>query len=226
PTRGLAVLPLQTPAPRTPAVTPQKPAPQQTAQPVTPTAPSAPQPEATEPVTTAALAPLPDPVAPDAEPDSTAPRVSRKPPNRPDSIKPPEPKQVDPKPKVAAAPQGNNATENTRKGSATGSSQGAAARQATTSSKSSEAGNAAMSNYQGKVFRKIARAKRGKLNVRGSATVILTIAPSGQLTGLSLARSSGSGKLDDFALLQIRRAAPFPPSPNGKSVSYTVKVKG
>ena len=187
---------------------------------------------------TAALTPTPNVTPENADPDSTAPLISRKPPNRPDSIRPPEPepeprqqarpdppRETPPKPKTAAAPQGNNADRNARKGAETGG-QGTAARTATSNSNSSEAGNAAMSNYRGKVFRRIARAKRGRVNIPGATLVSLTIAPSGQLAGVSVARSSGSGKLDQIAVAQIRRAAPFPAPPNGRTASYTVKISG
>ena len=83
-----------------------------------------------------------------------------------------------------------------------------------------------MSNYRGQVFRKIARAKRGRVNIRGATIVTLTIAPSGQLAGIGVARSSGSGKLDEIAVSQVRRAAPFPAPPNGQSQRYTVKISG
>lgn len=233
PTTGLAVLPPQTMTPQKPETTPV-----QTAQPVEPipqevtpqeTTPTETTPQEvtpTEPVTTATLPPLPDEVEPD--PDSAAPLVSRKPPNRPDDLRPTEPVQqkAPPKPKVAAAPQGSNADRTQRKGSETGSSQATAARAAQSTAKSTEAGNAALSNYRGQVFRKIARAKRGQVNIKGATVVALTIGSSGQLAGLRVARSSGSGKLDDIALAQVRRAAPFPAPPGGASQTYTVKISG
>ena len=58
-----------------------------------------------------------------------------------------------------------------------------------------------MSNYRGKVFRRIARAKRGQVNVRGATIVTLTIGPTGQLTGVGVARSSGSARLDEIAVI-------------------------
>ena len=140
-------------------------------------------------------------------------------------------RRADPKPereppqRATAAPQGNS-DRNATRGAATGSSSATAARQATSNSSSSEAGNAAMSNYRGKVFRRIARAKRGQVNVRGATIVTLTIGPTGQLTGVGVARSSGSARLDEIAVTQIRRAAPFPAPPNGQSQSYTVKISG
>ncbi|MBB94051.1 MAG: hypothetical protein CML68_05525 [Rhodobacteraceae bacterium] len=258
PSAGLAVAPLDTPTPQDPVeppsltalpVTPTEPLDHQTpeATPPEPLTPEAPQPETpqaaepvqpTEPATTAALTPV-DPTTPDnPDPDSSAPLISRKPPNRPDSIRPPEPEpapaprqQAQPapkapaKPSAPAAPQGN-ANQNTRKGTETGSASATAARQASSNAKSSQAGNAALSNYRGNVFRRIARAKRGRVNIKGATLVSLTISPSGQLAGVSVARSSGSGKLDQIAVAQVRRAAPFPATPDGRSQSYTVKISG
>ena len=75
---------------------------------------------------------------------------------------------------------------------------------------SSAAGNAAVSNYPGKVRNKINRAKRRVSGGdRGSVVVSFTVGSSGQASGIRVARSSGSAALDRAALDSVQRAAPF-----------------
>lgn len=75
---------------------------------------------------------------------------------------------------------------------------------------SSAAGNAAVSNYPGKVRNKINRSKRRVAGGgRGSVVVSFVVAASGQASGISIARSSGQPELDKAALDSVRRAAPF-----------------
>lgn len=78
------------------------------------------------------------------------------------------------------------------------------------------AGNAAASNYPGKVRNKINRAKRRVSGAGGGvATVSFTVSASGQASGIRIARSSGQPELDQAALDAVRRAAPFPAIPDG-----------
>ncbi len=75
---------------------------------------------------------------------------------------------------------------------------------------SSSAGNAAVSNYPGKVRNKINRAKkRVSGGERGSVVVSFTVSSGGQASGIRVARSSGSAALDRAALDSVQRAAPF-----------------
>jgi len=75
---------------------------------------------------------------------------------------------------------------------------------------SSAAGNAAASNYPGKVRNKINRAKRrAPGGERGSVVVSFVVGAGGQASGIRIARSSGSGALDQAALESVQRAAPF-----------------
>ncbi|WP_421590214.1 TonB family protein [Shinella sp. M27] len=75
---------------------------------------------------------------------------------------------------------------------------------------SSSAGNAAVSNYPGKVRNKINRAKkRVSGGERGSVVVSFTVSSGGQASGIRVARSSGSAALDKAALDSVQRAAPF-----------------
>lgn len=229
---GLAVLDMPTaPKPATAApVTPVTPA--------TPVVQAQPSQPVTQPVATpqpAAQTPLSDVTPQNDDPDSAAPVISRRPPtdvpDRPTAPPPPPAKpkataETKPKPKAPAqsARQGSNAPVNANKGTATGSDQGRAAKAATSQSKNSQAGNAAMNNYNGKVYRKIARARRGTANAPGKALVALRIAPSGQLVSASIARSSGSAQFDQIAVAQVRRAAPFPAVPTGKQLNLTLTI--
>ncbi|MDN2568354.1 energy transducer TonB, partial [Aquibium sp. A9E412] len=90
--------------------------------------------------------------------------------------------------------------------------QGAPARQGERS------GNAAVSNYPGKVVAKLRRALRypaeaRRQRLRGEVQVAFTVSRDGGVAALRVARSSGSPVLDRAALDTVRRAAPFPPIP-------------
>lgn len=79
-------------------------------------------------------------------------------------------------------------------------------------------GNAAVSNYPGKVARALRRALRypsaaKRKRITGDVYVSFTVTQSGQLSRVSVIRSSGSDILDAAALETVRRAAPFPPIP-------------
>lgn len=85
--------------------------------------------------------------------------------------------------------------------------------------KSRQAGNASISNYKGKLRRKITRrfkpgrSKPGKRD----AVVSFVIIANGQAKSIRLARSSGNKKLDLAAVKAVQRSSPFPPLPEGKS---------
>ncbi|WP_083099260.1 TonB family protein [Pseudophaeobacter leonis] len=200
--------------------------PVQTQQPVAIQKPLAtPEPEmAADPV--AATQPVEANVQP-PEPQSPPVTESLRPPERP---KPEVVRRTDPKPapksaqKTSAKPRGNGNVNATRGvASSTRSQPGGQAQ--TTGGSAKVQGNAAASNYAGLVMRRIQRAKR-RADVRGEALVRFSITSGGGVASVSLARSSGSGKLDGIALAQVRRAAPFPPPPPGARTSFTVRIKG
>lgn len=142
-------------------------------------------------------------------------------------VKPPQ-KPVVKKPakaKPKAAPKGN-AKQNNTKGSATGTQSAKAKTQGTKAGTATASGNAAVSNYPGKVMRKISRVSRPRSTTRGSVVVAFTIASSGGLSGLSVAKSSGNAKLDQLALGVIRKAAPFPKPPAGARRNFSITIKG
>ncbi len=180
--------------------------------------------EAPKPQVIAALPPQPAQSPPLSEvirgaepaPDMTR---SPRPIARPDK---PEPR---PKPKAQPAPRGN-AQHTQRAGSATGSDASSATRAGTPRAGGSEQGNAAVSNYPGKVMRRLSRASRPRVGVRGEVLITFTIAGNGGLAGTSVARSSGSPRLDNAALQVVRRAAPFPRPPRGAQRSFSVRIVG
>lgn len=173
----------------------------------------------------------PDEVQP-PEPQSPAVTLSLRPPERPvDPVVRPESEPSQRRiekpaaqPVPTAQPRGNGQASATR--GEVQSTRNAPGGQATRSGGTATVqGNAAVSNYPGQVMRRIQRAKR-RANVRGVAVVRFRVTAGGGLTGLSIARSSGSAKLDGIALAQVRRAAPFPPPPAGARTSFTVRIKG
>lgn len=81
----------------------------------------------------------------------------------------------------------------------------------------SDAGNAAVSNYPGKVAAKLRRAlkypKSAVSGSRGETRVAFTILADGSAAGVRIVSSSGSPVLDQAAVEAVRRASPFPPIP-------------
>ena len=81
----------------------------------------------------------------------------------------------------------------------------------------SEPGNAATSNYPGKVAAKLRRAlkypKSAVSSSSGEAQVAFTVLSDGSATGIRVVSSSGSPVLDQAAMEAVRRASHFPPIP-------------
>ncbi|MFP4405629.1 energy transducer TonB, partial [Rhodosalinus sp.] len=125
---------------------------------------------------------------------------------------------------AAQTPQGN-AEQNARAGQASGEAQAEAVSRGA-GGPSRETGNAAASNYPGEVMRKLSRVRRPSVSARGAAVVTFRIAPGGALAGVSIARSSGSTRLDRAALAMVQRAAPFPPPPRGAQRSFSIEIAG
>ncbi len=209
----------QPPATATPAATPAaKPAVPSSAQAVPVAAATASKP------TIAAAPPPPRIVAhepePKAKPQPVATPAPKPKPRANPPIKQPVKKTVRKPAKPAPAP--------TKKGSATGSNQSFAKPSGTASrpAKKKKAGNAAASNYPGRVNRHIARRGRPSVGVPGRAVIRFTLKSNGRLASASVARSSGSAKLDRAALKLVRRAAPFPRPPAGAQRTFTISIKG
>lgn len=199
--------------------------------PLTPTAPALP---AVTPTPTAPPAVEPSEIVASQEPLSTAPPQSVRPVRRDpvlaakaDAARPkPKVAKAKPAPKKKSAPRGN-ANRNNTKGAANGTSHQAKANtQGTTKKQSRQSGNAAASNYPGKVMQRISRVRKPRVNSRGTAVIGFSIASNGGLARVSVARSSGSGQLDRAAMNVIRKAAPFPAPPAGAQRQFSIRIKG
>lgn len=225
-----------------------EPQPQQT--PVTPAQPPAPQPEvaavpeaitpdlATVPlvsadpvevtptetpeITTAQTVEPTETVDPEQDPPDTITPVSEAPSLRPKvrPERPPEPPR-----RTQTARQGNS-NQNTTTGSATGNQTATAAQKSTRTGQSTEAGNAAASNYPGKVMRKISRIRKPRTKTNGTTVIQFAIASSGALQSARVAQSSGSQQFDRAVLQIVQRAAPFPAPPPGARRNFSVKFSG
>ncbi|MEO0380606.1 MAG: TonB family protein [Pseudomonadota bacterium] len=231
-------------APGMPAPTPES-----VAQPTVPAAPVSPAPIITATPTLDTLTPL-TPVAPQTPTPATAPEALKaEDPARTQvtqSLRPNarsrafeerhKPLETTPAPRStarqAATPtrtptqQGNKAQDNRQVGQQDGSATAAPARRATNGTNAAQTGNAAVSNYPGKVMRKIQRVRRPNAGTRGTATIAFRIAGGGALAALSIARSSGNATLDQAAMRVIQRAAPFPAPPPGARRSFSIQIKG
>ncbi|MBW3097716.1 energy transducer TonB [Pseudohoeflea coraliihabitans] len=128
-----------------------------------------------------------------------------------------------PKPRISSS-----AKRDTPRASSNRSSAGDGGRQKATTSKSSSgtaaakrtkaSGNAAISNYPGKVASKLRRALRfpreaRRQRLKGDVVVSFVVAGNGGVSSIRIARSSGVAILDEAAREAVRRAAPFPPIP-------------
>ncbi|MER9895340.1 TonB family protein [Mesorhizobium sp. M0119] len=80
----------------------------------------------------------------------------------------------------------------------------------------SSIGNAAVTNYPGKIRSKLVQAFNStRTRATGTATVAFTVASNGSVRSARLTGSSGVAALDKAALDAVRRASPFPPIPDG-----------
>lgn len=142
-----------------------------------------------------------------------------------DPVKPTKKKPVKkpkPKPKPQKLKAGNAQTD-----SAAGQENGVQKSQSKTKGNTQPAakvGNAAKSNYSGKVVRKIKRAKFPKASRPYVTGVLIVISANGQLGSISVTKSSGSRDFDNAVVRAVKRAAPFPKPPAGK-FSFSVRLK-
>ncbi|MEP2639765.1 MULTISPECIES: energy transducer TonB [Roseobacteraceae] len=115
---------------------------------------------------------------------------------------------------------------NARAGQSDGAKDAPANRATSGQSATAQPGNAAVSSYPGKVMRKIQRVRRPRVGTRGTAVIAFRVASNGGLGGLSVARSSGSDRLDKAAMQVIQRAAPFPTPPPGAKRAFSIQING
>jgi protein TonB len=89
------------------------------------------------------------------------------------------------------------------------------------------ASTGAILTYAGRVRSKIAANKPSGNGARGRVTVVFSVSTSGGLAHVRVARSSGTGALDQAAMSAVRRAAPFGQPPAGASsrqLTFTIPI--
>ncbi|WP_235933013.1 energy transducer TonB [Paragemmobacter ruber] len=88
------------------------------------------------------------------------------------------------------------------------------------------AGGQEAARYGDRVMRQIAKLRRQKAPERGVVTVGFEIGADGGLRRVAVVSSSGSLALDQVAMDHIRRAAPFPPPPEGAATRFAFEFVG
>ncbi|PLL10813.1 hypothetical protein C0V75_19185 [Tabrizicola sp. TH137] len=88
------------------------------------------------------------------------------------------------------------------------------------------AGGQSAAHYGDVVMRQIAKLRRQKAPERGKVTVGFEIGADGGLRRVAVVASSGSVALDQVAVDHIRRAAPFPPPPEGAATRFAFEFVG
>ncbi|GGB60217.1 hypothetical protein GCM10011316_35310 [Roseibium aquae] len=171
----------------------------------------------------APLAPA-SPIEARDEPHSNIPAPRRRPADIPLKKAPAhqaaEPKQQQPKPNRDSRGVADGANGQAGQTAQKGGSQRRGAGQ--------QAGNADVTNYPAQVQRRLSRAVRAPRSGRraaGDVVVTFTVASSGAVSAVRIARSSGSPAHDEAALSSVKRAAPFPeiPAAAGRS-SWTFSL--
>jgi protein TonB len=120
------------------------------------------------------------------------------------------------KPRQTRAGNGGQNEANARRGEADGQENGDSRQASRGGSKNGQVGNAAISNYPGKVRSKLARVARSvRAKGRGEVVVAFAVGSNGNVRGARVARSSGDASVDQAALQAVQKAAPFPPIPEG-----------
>ena len=246
PAESAPVEPLQPvePEPSPPEPIEQTPAETQPAQPEKIlAAPATPEPSVTEPVPVpaepiepveeaapkedmAAIAPVPRPTP---RPDYQPPEVERKEApaaeakqrtTRPEEQPERKTEKTSPQKKTAkTGGSGGRDARDAKRGSSEGSraAAGAASRGG---GRASQAGNAAVSNYPGKIVSKLRRSLRypreaQRQRLKGEVRVAFTVLSNGSVSGIRIVSSSGSPILDKAAVETVQRATPFPKIPEG-----------
>jgi protein TonB len=130
------------------------------------------------------------------------------------------------KKKTSSGSSKSKAKANARAGNASGQKNNKSANAAKKqSNRSTKAGNAAASNYPGKVRSKISRTRQRNAGGRGIARVRFSVSSSGAATGISIARSSGNAKVDRAAVAHIKRASPFAKPPAGAQRQFVIPLE-
>lgn len=172
------------------------------------------EPEPVEPAQTdsvvAALAPVPVPT----------PRPAYTPPPAKKAEAPPAKSRVrQAKPQQARAGSGGGDARDAKAGASDGGSSATGAVQRSEQRAASAAGNAAVSNYPGKIASRLRRSLRypseaKRKRITGEVHVRFVVHANGAAGGIAIVRSSGSPILDRAAVETVQRAAPFPAIPS------------
>ena len=143
----------------------------------------------------------------------------QKPATRPKEVKTGKKAAAKPVSQARKAGNGGGNQTDTLRGQADGQESGQAASKSKGGSTSAP-GNAAVSNYPGKVASRLRRALRypaaaKRQRLRGQVRVSFVVSASGAVSSVRVVSSSGSSVLDTAALETVHRAAPFPAIPKG-----------
>ena len=171
------------------------------------------------------------PLTAEAPPDRLA-AVRQPPPEAPAALSPAR-RQI---PSARRPSNTEKASREGRNGREEGTTKSVASQRGGTTGAATEAGAADIATYRARVLGHLARHKlypgsardRG---IEGRATLAFSIARDGTIVTASLAESSSASVLDEATMAMLRRAAPFPPIPNGgpptmsfrTAVSYFLK---
>lgn len=181
------------------------------------------KPAAAKPAAPTAVQPEPVPPPPETVPPPP-PEATVTPVEKPAPPPPPvqKPKEVVKKPppkaaKVKSGSKGEN-EQDAKRGSSEGTDTAQSDRTSQAVGNRQGSGSAAVANYPGKVQARIRRSVRvpsayRRMTDAMTVRVRLTVGSGGELSSLSLARSSGIPDLDNAVLEGVRRAAPFPSLP-------------
>lgn len=172
-----------------------------------------------QPEITATVAPV-ETVIPEEKPE-----IKPEPEKKPEPKKEPDEEKPKKKPVRKKAGDAGKQVETVTKGQADGV-EGAAA-SASTGKKgkvAQEFGNAAESNYKGKVRSKVQRHFRypksaDRAGLGGTVTVSFTVSASGGVSSVRIVKGSGSPVLDDAAVSAVKKAEPFPKIPEAANRS-------
>ncbi len=170
---------------------------------------------AEQPEITATVAPV-ETVVPEEKPD-----IKPEPEKKPEPKKEPDKEKPKKKPVRKKAGDAGKQVETVTKGQADGVEGAVATASTGKKGKVAQAfGNAAESNYTGKVRLKVQRHFRypksaDRAGLGGTVTVRFSVSAGGGVSGVRIVRGSGSPVLDEAALNAVRNAEPFPKIPEG-----------
>jgi protein TonB len=178
---------------------------------------------ADQPEFTATVAPV-ETVIPEEKPEPEE-VVKAEPEKKPEPKKKPEKEKPKTKPVKKKAGDEGNQQETVTKGQADGVEGATASASTGKKGKFAQAfGNAAESNYKGKVRSRVQRYFRypksaNRAGLSGTVTVSFTVSASGGVSAVRIAKGSGSPVLDEAAISAVQKAEPFPKIPEGANRS-------